>query len=85
MKAKPCMIQTLSLPVLCVQLLENKLLQNKGKDEILAFIEEKYGDEIFLKPAFKEETILIWLAPFILLIIGIFILQRILRKQENLQ
>lgn len=64
--------------------IREQIAQNKTKYEVLNFIEEKYGDEIFLKPPFKEESIIVWVAPFALLIIGILVLIIMIRKQEKL-
>ena len=53
-------------------LIREKIKNGKTNDEIYDFLTERYGDFILLKPAFKLNTFLLWLLPFIFLAIGIF-------------
>ena len=53
-------------------LIREKIKDGKTNDEIYEFLTERYGDFILLKPAFKLNTFLLWLLPFIFLAIGIF-------------
>ena len=55
-------------------LIREKIKNGKTNDEIYDFLTERYGDFILLKPAFKLNTFLLWLLPFIFLAIGIFLI-----------
>ena len=54
-------------------LIRNKIKDGKKDEEIYKFLTNRYGDFILLKPAFKFNTLALWLLPFIFAIIGIFI------------
>ena len=55
-------------------LIREKIKEGKNNQEIYNFLTERYGDFILLKPAFKLNTFLLWLLPFIFLAIGIFLI-----------
>ena len=54
-------------------LIREKIKDGKNNDEIYKFLTDRYGDFILLKPPFKLSTLVLWLLPFIFLVIGIFI------------
>lgn len=39
----------------------------QSPEEIKAFLVERYGDWVLLKPPFKQRTIILWAGPFVLL------------------
>ncbi|HLH10866.1 MAG TPA: cytochrome c-type biogenesis protein [Methylovirgula sp.] len=51
-------------------LVRQKILEGLSDSQIRAYLVARYGDFILLKPPFKPETILLWTAPFLLLLIG---------------
>ena len=53
----------------------------KSNDEILQFLVERYGDFVLYRPPLKENTWLLWLGPFIFLIVAIIVAIIIVRKQ----
>ncbi len=55
-------------------LIRNKIKDGKNDKEIYKFLTDRYGDFILLKPAFKLNTLFLWLGPFIFFVIGIFII-----------
>tara|TARA_Y100001934_G_scaffold264424_1_gene341353 strand:- start:38919 stop:39389 length:471 start_codon:yes stop_codon:yes gene_type:complete len=61
-------------------LLRDRLLAGDSDDEAMAYIVDRYGDYVLLKPPFKATTLLLWAAPLITLLIGVFIVVRILRR-----
>ena len=54
-------------------LIRNQIKDGKNDVEIYKFLTDRYGDFILLKPAFKLNTLLLWLLPFIFVLVGIFI------------
>lgn len=64
--------------------LRNQVFQmvNQGKTdaEIKNFLVARYGDFILFKPPLNPQTYLLWFAPLVLLILGIFIIKRFIRK-----
>lgn len=43
------------------------LLEGKTDDEVLAFMQRRYGDFILYEPPLKTGTLLLWFGPFLLL------------------
>lgn len=43
----------------------------KTNDEILEFLVQRYGDFVLYRPPFKGSTVLLWLLPFIFLIVAV--------------
>jgi len=65
-------------------LVRERLVAGDDNTEVVAFIQARYGDFVLLKPPFKPETYVLWIAPFVLagtaLIFGLLILSRSRRK-----
>jgi len=58
-----------------------RLVQEEASDEeIKNFMVSRYGDFVLYKPPVKATTYLLWFGPFILAIIGLFILLRMIRN-----
>ena len=55
-------------------LIRNQIKDGKNDVEIYKFLTDRYGDFILLKPAFKLNTLALWLLPFIFVLVGIFII-----------
>lgn len=49
-------------------------------DEILAFLQARYGDFVLYDPPFRPDTWILWLAPVLFLGVGAFVLWRMLRQ-----
>lgn len=63
----------------------HKMLQAGRSDEqIKQFMVTRYGDFILYRPPLQNNTYLLWLAPFILLLAGAFILRASIRKRARL-
>lgn len=58
--------------------------QGKSDQEVKTYMLERYGDFVLYKPRFTPATAVLWLGPFLLLAIVVFVLLgRIKRKQED--
>ena len=55
-------------------LIRDKMKDGKTDKEIYDFLTYRYGDFILLRPALKLNTILLWIFPFIIFLIGLFII-----------
>ena len=55
-------------------LIRNQIKSGKNDDEIYKFLTDRYGDFILLKPAFKSNTLALWLLPFVFVLVGFFII-----------
>lgn len=56
--------------------LYQQILSGNSNNQIISFMTERYGDFILYKPRFATKTLLLWLAPLLLFIVGIFCLIR---------
>jgi cytochrome c-type biogenesis protein CcmH len=59
------------------------LAEGKNKDEILASFRQSYGDSILLTPPLMAKTVLLWLAPLLLLLTGAAIVWRVTRPRKG--
>lgn len=62
-------------------IVREKVKSGQTEKQILAFMTNRYGDWILLKPPFKAATFLLWLGPLILLLIGGILVFRFVRKK----
>jgi cytochrome c-type biogenesis protein CcmH len=60
------------------------LLAGKSDDEIKQYMVDRYGDFVLYRPPVQENTVLLWLAPIILLLGGAMVLFVIIRKRTAL-
>jgi len=60
----------------------HRLLVSEGldNDEIRAYLQERYGDFVLYDPPFRPDTWILWLAPVLLVIIGLIVLIRVVRQ-----
>jgi len=55
------------------------LQQGKSREEVVEFMVARYGDFVLYRPQFKSSTYLLWLGPFLLLLVVLFFVVRRLR------
>jgi len=61
-------------------LIRDKIKNGYSNKEIYLFLTDRYGDFILLKPAFKYNTYILWLFPFIFFLVGIYIVTTYSKK-----
>lgn len=61
-------------------IIRERLIAGESPDEIRAYFISRYGDYIVFKPRFRGLNLLLWVGPFVLLLIGSALLYRNLRK-----
>ena len=54
-------------------LIRDKIKEGKKDEEIYKFLTDRYGDFILPKPPLNSKNLILWLLPFILLILGIYV------------
>ena len=57
----------------------------KSDAEIKDFLVKRYGDFVLYRPPLKESTLLLWLGPFALLVIGFAVLAVFIRRRRAAQ
>ena len=55
----------------------------KTQNEIVDYMVQRYGDFVRYRPPVKPTTYLLWVGPFILLIVGVMLLVSNLRKRKQ--
>jgi cytochrome c-type biogenesis protein CcmH len=66
-----------------LRLLVRERLQAGDSDaKVMRFIEERYGDFVLLRPPFNARTLLLWLAPFLVLLGAIAVAVRALARHS---
>ncbi|PWC32238.1 cytochrome c-type biogenesis protein [Azospirillum sp. TSO35-2] len=51
-------------------LVRDRLKAGDSDDKVLAFVTDRYGDYVLLRPPFKATTLVLWLGPFAILLLG---------------
>lgn len=57
--------------------------QGKDKSEIIAFMNQRYGDFVQYNPPMKMQTGILWLTPLLLLLAIAVIAWRVIRRQNR--
>ena len=57
--------------------------QGKTDPEIKDYLVKRYGDFVLYRPAFKPTTWLLWVGPFVLLGVGLWVLWGVLRQRRQ--
>ncbi len=61
-------------------LVREQVQAGKSDGDIRAFLVARYGEFVLLRPAFKPETWLLWLAPLFALLAGFAVLRGLFRR-----
>lgn len=64
--------------------IRGQLAQGRTEKEILDFMVERYGDFVLYRPPLKGTTLLLWVGPFVLFLIGAAVLIGKLRSRRAL-
>jgi cytochrome c-type biogenesis protein CcmH len=64
--------------------LREQIAAGRSEEEIKIFLTDRYGDFVLYKPRFGGPGMLLWLAPGILLLLGIGLLLRSIRRRAAL-
>jgi cytochrome c-type biogenesis protein CcmH len=51
-------------------LVRERLVAGDTDDQVRSFLVQRYGEFVLLKPAFKAHTLLLWLTPALVLVLG---------------
>jgi len=61
-----------------------QIIAGKTDAEIRASMVDRYGNVILFRPPFQSSTAWVWLLPIVLLILGVFVAFRIVRKRASM-
>lgn len=64
---------------------EIRVLMREGKSdkEVVEYLVARYGDFVLYRPPVNSSTAFLWFGPFLILIIGAFVLYRVLKKHAG--
>lgn len=60
------------------------LMAGNTNDEIKQFMVERYGDFVLYRPPVQQNTYLLWMGPFVILLIGAIVLRANIKKRAAL-
>ena len=60
------------------------LIARQSDDTIFKFMTDRYGEFVRFSPPLESKTLLIWGAPFIMMLLGSFIVVRIARQRAHM-
>jgi cytochrome c-type biogenesis protein CcmH len=63
--------------------ISEQIAAGKSDSEIVDFMVQRYGDFVLYRPPFKASTVLLWLGPAALLVLGFWVLRRVLRQRQR--
>ncbi len=63
--------------------IRRQLSEGRTEADIQRFMVERYGDFVLYRPPLKAGTVLLWVGPFLLLVVGLLALWRQLRRQAR--
>ena len=61
------------------------LQQGKGREQIVKYMVERYGDFVLYRPPLKSNTFLLWIGPFVLLLLVLIVIFTRFRKKQVLE
>lgn len=64
-------------------LVRERLLAGDSNAEAVAYIVDRYGDYVLLKPPFNAATLLLWIAPLAALVLGGMIVVLVMRRRGD--
>lgn len=62
---------------------KKSLLEGKTKQEIIDNLQQKYGDAILFSPSNHALILMLWLMPFLALIIGFYLIYSVYTKRKS--
>jgi len=54
-----------------------------SRADVVKYMTDRYGDFVLYDPPFKAQTLLLWVGPPISLLLGLFMLFKLIRNQKN--
>ena len=60
------------------------LRRGESREQVLAYMTQRYGDFVLYRPPLKESTALLWFGPLLLLLGGVIALVFVLRSRSRL-
>jgi cytochrome c-type biogenesis protein CcmH len=62
--------------------IREELQAGRSEEEVVDLLVSRYGDFVLYRPPLKATTVLLWTGPFLLLVLGAWILVRRVRRER---
>ena len=62
-------------------LVRERLVAGDSDDQVRTYLVQRYGEFVLLKPTFKAQTLLLWLTPVLVLVLGALGIYAALRRR----
>lgn len=62
-------------------LVRERIKAGDTDQQVLDYVVARYGDFVLLRPPFKRETLILWISPLLVLLIGIWLSRKVLRQR----
>jgi len=59
------------------------LKQGQDKQQIVDFMVKRYGDFVLYKPPFEGRTLVLWIGPFVIFVLAVWLMLRVIRKARQ--
>ena len=63
--------------------LHRLVLENKTDEEVIDFMQSRYGNFILYEPPLNKATLVLWFGPILLLLLGVFVARRLARSTRS--
>lgn len=64
-------------------IVRERIAKGESPDEVKQYVVDRYGDYVLLKPPFKASTLVLWLGPFALLVVGALAAFAVFRRRAG--
>jgi len=59
------------------------IVKGGSRQDVVKYMTDRYGDFVLYKPPFITKTLMLWIGPFIFLIVSLFFLLKLIKKQQK--
>ncbi len=58
-------------------IVRERISAGDSDDQVMKFVVDRYGDYVLLNPPFKATTLVLWVGPFVLFVVGLAVVWRV--------
>ncbi|MEW5727743.1 MAG: cytochrome c-type biogenesis protein [Pseudomonadota bacterium] len=62
-------------------IVRERISAGDSDDQVMKFVVDRYGDYVLLKPPFKASTLVLWVGPFVLFVVGLAVVWRVYARR----
>jgi len=57
--------------------------QGLDQDQVVEYMVQRYGDFVLYRPPLQTNTLVLWIGPFVIMLVGLMVLLRIIRRRST--